>query len=93
MNKQTLKEYIKLVIAEARKLREADISDDKKVPWGSDDHVADLEKRVSNAEYWKNKHPRGSAKRSHYQTILTHLKNELKSARRTNQALNEKDED
>lgn len=89
----TLKECIKLLIIEAKKLREADITGDKKVPWGSDEHVADLEKRTTDAEYWRNKYPRGSAKRAHYQTVLSHLKNELKSARKTNQALNEKEEE
>ena len=92
----TLIEYIKLtvlnqskLISEAR-LREAEISGDRKVPWGSDDHVSDLEKRISDVEYWKNKCPRGSEKRSYYRGVLSHLKNELKSARKTNQSLNEK---
>ena len=80
-----LREYIKLLMKENLneiRLREADITGDKKVPWGSDEHIEDLERRCSEAEYWRNKHPKGSAKRSHYQTVLSHLKNELKSARR-----------
>ena len=88
-----LRELIKLIVLEEGRMREADIAGDRKVPWGSDDHVSDLEKRCSDAEYWRSKHAKGSAKRSHYQTVLSHLKNELKSARKTNQALNEKDED
>jgi len=78
---------------EEHRIREADIAGDRRVPWGSDDHIADLETRCSDAEYWKGKYPRGSAKRSHYQSILSHLKNELKSARKKNQSLNEKDGD
>jgi len=88
-----LRELIKLIVLEEGRMREADIVGDRKVPWGSDEHVSDLERRCSDAEYWRNKHSRGSAKRSHYQTILSHLKNELKSARKTNQSLNEKEED
>lgn len=94
MSSSIIKEYVKLIfLTEARKIREAEISGDTKVPWGSDEHVLDLEKRVGDAEYWRNKYPRGSAKRYHYQSVLSHLKNELKSARKTNQALNEKEED
>jgi hypothetical protein len=80
-----LREYIRLLMKENLnevRLREADITGDKKVPWGSDEHISDLEKRCSEVEYWRNKHPKGSAKRSHYQTVLSHLKNELKSAHR-----------
>lgn len=92
-SKTALKEYIKLALLEEGRIREAEISGDRRVPWGSDDHVTDLEQRCADAEYWRNKHPRGSAKRSHYQTVLSHLKNELKSARKINQALNEKEEE
>jgi len=88
-----LKEYIKLLIKESR-IREADISGDKKVPWGSDEHISDLQQRVAQVEYWRNKYPRGSEKRAHYRNILAHLKNELKSAQKVNQpSLNRKDED
>jgi len=93
MTASSLKEYIKLAILEEGRLREAEISGDRRVPWGSDEHVADLEKRCGDAEYWRNKYPRGSEKRSHYRNVLTHLKNELRSARKINQALNEKEED
>ena len=89
----SLIEYIKLTVLNEAKLKEAEISGDRKVPWGCDDHVSDLERRISDTEYWKNKYPRGSEKRSHYRNVLTHLKNELKSARRANQSLNEKDGD
>ena len=88
-----LRELIKLLVLEEGRIREAEITGDRRVPWGSDEHVADLEQRCADAEYWRNKYPRGSEKRSHYRNVLTHLKNELKSARKTNQTLNEKDED
>jgi len=91
----TLKEYVKLFILQnlkEGKIREAEISGDRKVPWGCETHVKDLEKRVSDVTYWRDKFPRGSAKRYHWGAVLKQLKEELKSARRTNQSLNEKDE-
>jgi len=88
-----LRELIKLLILDESKIREAEITGDRRVPWGSEEHISDLEHRCSDVEYWRNKHPRGSAKRSHYQSILSDLKNELKSARKKNQSLNEKDGD
>jgi len=95
MTTPVLQELIKLIILEESRIREAQISGDRKVPWGSKEHLSDLEERCVNAEYWRNKHPRGSAKRDHYGTILKHLKNELKSARKTAQQkqLHEKEEE
>lgn len=89
MNSRVLIEYVKLILGESR-LKEAEISGDKKVPWGSEEHISDLERRISDAEYWKKKCGRGSARRSYYAGVANHLKSELKSARRTNQSLNEK---
>lgn len=90
-----LQELIKLIILQESRIREAEITGDRKVPWGSEDHVSDLENRCANVEYWRNKYPRGSAKRDHYGTVLKHLKNELKSAKKAAQQkqLHEKDED
>lgn len=89
-----LKSYIRLVLGEVR-IREADITGDRKVPWGCSDHIEDLERRVSDAEYWRNKHPRGSVKRYHWGSVLKHLKEELKSARKSadQKQLQEKDEE
>jgi hypothetical protein len=77
-----LKEYISLVLAEG-KLKEAEISGDRKVPWGCKDHITDLENRVSDAEYWRNKYPRRSIKRYHWGTVLRQLRDEMKSAKKT----------
>ena len=90
-----LYEFIKLTILNESRLREAEISGDRKVPWGSEDHINDLENRCSDVEYWRDKYPRGSAKRDHYGNVLKHLKNELKSAKKTaeRKQLQEKDED
>lgn len=95
MTTPMLQELIKLIILQESRIREAEITGDRKVPWGSEDHVSDLEKRCASVEYWRNKYPRGSAKRDHYGTVLKHLKNELKSARKTAQQkqLHEKDKD
>lgn len=87
----SLIEYIKLIILREGRMKEAHLSGDRRVPWGCDDHIYDLERRISDAEYWRDKYPRGSEKRARYKGVLDHLKNELKSARRTNQSLNEKD--
>lgn len=90
----TLRELIKLIVLEEGRIREADISGDRRVPWGCKDHVEDLENRISDAEYWRNKHPRGSVKRYHWGTVLRQLKEELKSAKKIAQRqLNEKDEE
>lgn len=92
MYTNSLIEYIKLIVLKESKLREAEISGDKRVPWGCDEHVSDLQNRISEAEYWKNKCPRGSEKRAHWRGVINSLKNELKSASKRNQALNEKDD-
>lgn len=81
---ETLAEYIKLVITEARRLREADVTGDKKVPWGSDEHVADLEARISELNAWRNKQKRGSESRANYSRLISKLKAELTSARKEN---------
>ena len=92
----SLREYIKLVIlSENRKskIREVDISGDRKVPHGCDAHIKDLEERIKEIEYWRDKTPRRSVKRYHWITVLRQLREELRSAKRANQnAINEKDE-
>lgn len=94
MQASNLKEYIRLVVSESR-IREADLTGDRKVPWGCQDHIDDLSQRVTDAEYWRNKYPRGSAKRYHWATVLKQLKEELKSAVKSAQQrqLHEKDEE
>lgn len=88
MRRTALREFIELVVEGTRR---AQLSGDRTAEWGCDDHVNDLELRVADASYWRDKHPRGSEKRSHYKNVLTHLKRELQSARRTQQKkLNEK---
>ena len=89
MNEEGLiKRFVKLLIE--RQVRQAHLSRDRQSDWGSDDHIADLEVRIADATYWRDKYPRGSEKRSHYRNVINHLKNELQSAKKTQQKLNEK---
>lgn len=84
-----LREFVELIVERA--VRRAQLSNDREVDWGSDDHLSDLEERLRAAEYWRDKYPRGTEKRGHYRNVCSHLKRELQSARRKNQtALNEK---
>lgn len=80
MSQETLSEYVKLVI-ESQKIREADTTDGK-VPWGSQAHIDDLNRRIADLSSWRNKQPRGSAARENYSRLIGRLKSELKSATR-----------
>jgi hypothetical protein len=77
---QVLIEYINLVVE--RRVREADISDGSRVPYGSKKHIKDLEARIANLTMWRNKYKRGSEARANYARIINRLKSELASARR-----------
>lgn len=91
----SLIEYIKLVVLEEAKIREADISGDRKVPWGSDEHVQDLQNRISDLSSWRTKQRRGSESRANYSRLISRLKSELASATKANQKnkqLTKKDE-
>jgi hypothetical protein len=79
--------YVRLIIE--RKMKQALLSGDRTSEWGSDDHVADLEARCSDAAYWRDKYPQGSEKRGHYRNVYNHLRKELQSAKKKNQ-INEK---
>jgi hypothetical protein len=80
--RELLNRYIALLLSEAR-LREADISDGSRVPWGSDAHVNDLERRISEMSAWRDRQKKGSEARANYSRIVQRLKTELKSARRS----------
>jgi hypothetical protein len=64
-------------------MREADISDGSRVPHGSSKHVRDLEARIKSLEMWRGKQKRGSEARANYSRLISRLKSELSSARRT----------
>lgn len=82
MYTQALRELIKLMVLEESYIREADITGDKKVPWGSDEHVADLESRIEDLVKWRDKQPRRSEARANYARLILRLKSELSSAKR-----------
>ncbi len=75
-----LREFVNLIIE--RKMREADHSSGKKVPFGSSKHVKDLEKRIKELSSWREKHKKGSEKRAHYTRLISTLRQELGNARR-----------
>lgn len=78
--KQAIAEYVNLLI-EAR-MREADVSSGARVPWGSEDHITDLENRIRELTKWRDKQRRGTEARANYARMINMLKNELRSARR-----------
>ena len=86
--KSLIEEYINLVVES--KVRQANLSHDRMTEWGDDDHISDLETRIADATYWRDKYPKGSERRSHYRNIVGQLKRELSSAKRHKQKLNEK---
>jgi hypothetical protein len=74
-----LKVYISLLVES--KLREVDITAGK-TAWGSDDHVADLESRISDLTRWRDRQRRGSEARANYSRLISRLRAELASAKR-----------
>jgi hypothetical protein len=77
--RKVLLEYIRLIVE--KKIREADISEGEKAEWGSKKHIEDLEKRLKDAEYWRDKQRKGSEKRAHYREVVNDIKRQLTSAR------------
>lgn len=88
----SLLEFIKLTVLQEVRLREADITGDKKVPWGSDEHIADLERRISDLTAWRQKQRRGSESRANYSRLISKLKAELSSAKRQSAKQHQKPE-
>lgn len=66
-----------------RPVRQAQLSKNRTSKWGSREHVRDLEDRVADAAYWRDKCPKGSERRAHYRGIFKHLKNELDKAKKS----------
>lgn len=78
---ESIKEFVSEVLLEKR-IREADISDGSRVPFGSEGHVKDLEARISDLVRWRDRQRRGSEARANYSRLISRLKGELASARR-----------
>jgi hypothetical protein len=79
--RKTLEEYVSLVVE--KRVREADISDGSRARHGSGKHIKDLERRIKELMHFRDKHKRGSEKRSEYSRLIGRLKSELASAKRS----------
>lgn len=77
-----LDEFIDLVV-EARRMREAEVTDGSRVPHGSSKHIKDLEVRIRDLVRWRDSQRRGSEARANYSRIISRLKGELSSAKRS----------
>lgn len=82
MNNTELRSLVRTLI-EAR-IRETDITDGTRVPFGSPEHVTDVEMRISDLERWRDRQRRGSEARANYARLIGALKRELRSATRVN---------
>ena len=82
MESKDLRGIVRALI-EAR-IRETDITDGRRVQFGSTDHVSDLENRISDLERWRDRQRRGSEARANYSRLISQLKRELRSALRVN---------
>lgn len=78
MEDRDLRGIVRALI-EAR-IRETDITDGTRVPFGSPEHVTDLEMRISDLERWRDRQRRGSEARANYARLISALKRELRSA-------------
>lgn len=76
----TLREYIRTLV-ESR-LRETDITDGSRVPFGSKSHLEDLDMRISDLERWRDRQRRGSEARANYSRLISRLRSELRAAQR-----------
>jgi hypothetical protein len=79
MNFRELSEYIQLVLEQ--KKRPAELSGGRISEWGSDDHISDLEHRIQEMCYWRDKQKKGSESRANYSRVVQKLKTELRSAK------------
>jgi hypothetical protein len=79
-DRNLLKDYIRALVE--TRLRETDISDGSRVPFGSKKHVSDLELRIADLERWRDRQRRGSEARANYARLISRLRSELRSAGR-----------
>lgn len=76
-----LREVIKGMIEEAR-IRETDVTDGSRVPFGSAEHMTDLEMRIADLARWRDRQRHGSEARANYARLIARLRAELRSAKR-----------
>jgi len=79
-------EYVKL-LTESSRMREADVSDGRRVGWGSPDHIEDLENRIADLSRWRDKQKKGSEARANYSRLISKLRAELTSARKRSEKI------
>ena len=78
---ETLRACVRALLREER-LRETDITDGSRVPFGSSEHTVDLEMRIADLERWRDRQRRGSEARANYARLIARLRNELRAAAR-----------
>jgi len=83
---EALKSYVSLLVE--TRIREADVTDGK-APWGSQEHIEDLEMRIVDLVRWRDRQRRGSEARANYSRLISKLKSELSSAKRHSARLRE----
>lgn len=91
MEDRDLRGIVRALI-EAR-IRETDITDGRRVQFGSIDHISDLEARISDLERWRDRQRRGSEARANYARLISQLKRELRSALRVNEPKSSPEDD
>jgi hypothetical protein len=81
MKTNALAEFINEVVNEAR-IRESEVqlSTGRRVQFGSDAHITDLERRIRDLASHRDRQPRGSSARSDFSRAINRMKNELRSA-------------
>lgn len=75
-----LRQYIRTLV-ESR-LRETDVTDGSRVPFGSKSHLEDLDMRITDLERWRDRQRRGSEARANYSRLISRLRSELRAAQR-----------
>lgn len=80
MSKSDIVEFVQLVV-EGR-LRETQLTDGTTVEWGSERHLAELERQLAEIQHKVQSSPRGSSRRADFKRAGSRIREELKSARR-----------
>lgn len=81
--KEQLGALVDEVLDEAR-LRESEVSlsDGTSVRYASREHIQDLERRLKELLFWRDKHKRGSDARGNYARVINRVRGDLTSAKR-----------
>lgn len=84
MDRKLLRETVFKFVVDLmeRKSRQIELQTGRKVNFGSQKHIADLERRISDFSHWRDKEKKGSEARANYSRIVNRLKRELASAKK-----------